>query len=94
MKHIRTKYRWGSPGNEIRHTTRFTAEQMHHLKALQKLLQAKNYNVSLSVFIRAGVLSLSERIQQELENDTGVGMAVVVRMLEEASGSTTTNTIH
>ena len=58
---------------------------MNNLKSLQQFLQSKNYNVSLSVFIRAGVLSLIESIKNELKRDTGSGLAVVVMMLERAA---------
>ena len=85
MNNIRIKHRWGSQGDEARHLTRFSAEQMNNLKSLQQFLQSKNYNVSLSVFIRAGVLSLIESIKNELKRDTGSGLAVVVMMLERAA---------
>lgn len=94
VRHIRVKHKWSDRGDEHRLLTNFTAPQMEQLRDLQSLLKNHHgYNVSLSVFIRAGLLSLVSLIKRELERDPVNGLAVVVAMLERAA-SKDTITLH
>lgn len=86
MNHIRVKHKWGEPGNESRlPSLRIAAYQMEQLRDLQSLLIEHGHNVSMSVFIRAGLLSLISLIKKELERDPVDGLTVVVAMLERAA---------
>lgn len=84
MRNIRIKHEWGV-SRRPKFGTQFTSEQLAMLHHRQDLLREKNLNVSMAVLLRAGVLSLLERIEEELRGNPESGLAIVTRRLELAA---------
>ena len=84
MRNIRIQHEWGVT-RQPKFGTQFTSKQLCQLKHMQEVMLSNGLKVSMAVLIRAGVVSLLERIEQELIECPDSGLAIVTRMLELAA---------